>query len=176
LFLPDLVDGVIAHLFQSDDAVPHTCERLPYNLASKQKQVGVLSRSAIRPAQRGHEGLVIPFHDSKRFVRDRTGDLSWRSPENAVSDFDTMIEKRKGLPWLKSLQPKRHFAKLNGRRIDIHPVNTTPDDLAQRGLDFHRRRFDFSCAYKSKAFGNAPGCRDEEMTASARGITNFQSE
>ncbi len=63
-----------------------------------------------------------------------------------------MVEESQWLAGLKRFQPEGGLAQFDGERIQVHPVDSTGEDLAQRMTE-HSSLGDFAVGIQSRHFG-----------------------
>src|SRR5260370_31818788 len=84
------------------------------------------------------------------------------------------VQERQWLARFDSFHPEVDLAEFHGHGVDIHAVDAVTDYIAQGGAAGLRSRFLVAGTHSGKAFGDAVGGCDQEVSTAAGWVADFK--
>src|SRR6266851_1124122 len=178
LFAINILYGIVAYLVQ----LHHTGGKVAQAVPGPDLAFGIKERTitftllAVALLKFRTYLFIIAFDSFKGAVWNTLSKQSRCGPEEAIAVLDMCIQERKRLAGFDGLHPEIDLAKFYRHGIDIYAIDAVTDHVAQGSAAVFRSWFLIAGAHGSQSLGDAVGSGDQEMSAAAGRVADFEVE
>ena len=124
-------------------------------------------------AEGGSDVFVITGEGFEGFVGDAFFEfVAGHEADDGVAAFDVVVEEIEGFAGRVGFQPEGDLAQLDGKRVEVHPVDAVADDIANGLAEGGGAGLVVARAEDGEFGGNAAGGGEEDVAGAAGDVGN----